>query len=172
MFGGQALHQVRGDFAFACGEFSFDRAAFAQIFKAPDASLVRRVAVQGAAGHVAPKGFAFESAVQAAHDAVVGVAAAAVEDGRNACAGAFELVGAGVEHLKTLAQQLFARGAKNLANALVAILNGAVAREHQAHGGHVKRQSVINVHGAGRVGKVREGRGRVNALRKTTYAHR
>ena len=150
VFGRQALHQVGGDFAFAGGEFGFDGASLAQVFKTPDAGFVRRVAVQGAAGHVAPKGFAFEAAVQAAHDAVVGVAAAAVEDGCNARAGALKLVGAGVEHLKTLAQQLFARGTKNLADALVAIHDGAVAREHQAHRGHVKRQSVINVHGAGR----------------------
>ena len=83
------------------------------------------------------------------------LAAAAVEDGRYARAGALKLVGAGVQQLKTLAQQLFAGGAKNLADALVAVHDGAVARKHQAHGGHVKRQSVIDVHGAGWAGQGR-----------------
>jgi hypothetical protein len=94
---------------------------------------------------MAPKGFALEAAVHPFHHPVVGVHAFGVQDGGNALAGALVFVGAGVEQLKTLANQLLAAHTKHLAYALVAVDDGAVAREHQADGGQVKGEAVIDV---------------------------
>jgi hypothetical protein len=145
LFAGQSVHQVRGDFAFAGGEFGLDGFAGREVFKGPDARFVRRVPVERSSRHMAPEGFAFEAAVHPFHDAVVGIHAFGVQDGRDALAGAFVFVDAGVEQLKTLADELLAAHAKHLANALVAVNDGAVAREHQADGGQIKGESVIDV---------------------------
>ena len=145
LFAGQAVHQVRGDLAFAGGEFGFDGFARGQVFKGPDACFVRGVAVESAARHMAPESFAFEAAVDPFHDAVVGIHAFGVQDGRDTLASALVFVGAGVEQLKALADQLFAAHTKHLAHALVAVDDGAVAREHQADRGQVKGEAVIDV---------------------------
>ena len=94
---------------------------------------------------MAPEGFAFEAAVHPFHDAVVGIHALGVQDGLDALAGAFVFVGAGVKQLKGLTNQLCAGHAKHFAHALVAVDDGAVAREHQADGGQVKGEAVIDV---------------------------
>ena len=106
VFGGQALHQVGRHLALAWREFCFHRAACAQVLKTPNAGFVRRIAVQRTSGDVAPKSLALEAAVQPFHDAVVGIGATAVEDGADAGAGAFVFIGAGVEHLERLSDEL------------------------------------------------------------------
>jgi hypothetical protein len=110
-------------------------------------------AVQGAARDVAPKRFSFESTIDALHDAVIGIQAFGIQAQFNPGARAFVFVGAGVEHLKGLPNQLLAGRAEHVTQALVAIHHGPVARQHQAHGREVKGLAVID-HGAGSQGSV------------------
>jgi hypothetical protein len=72
---------------------------------------------------MAPEGIA----AGALHDAVVGIGAVAVEDRGDARASAFKLGRTRVQHLKRLAHQQFARGAKHFAQVTVAVHHGAVA---------------------------------------------
>jgi hypothetical protein len=63
----------------------------------------------------------------ALHDAVVGIRATGIEDGGHARAQSLVFVGAGVQHLKGLPDQLLARGRKHLAQRLVAVDDRAIA---------------------------------------------
>jgi hypothetical protein len=51
---------VCGHFALAGRQLGFDRAACTEVFKAPDANLMRSLAVQRTSGDMAPEGFALE----------------------------------------------------------------------------------------------------------------
>jgi hypothetical protein len=114
----------------------------AQVLEGPDARLVRLLAIQRAAGHVAPEDFA----AGALHDAVVGVAALGVQDGRHARAQALVFVGARIEHHEGLAGEQLARPAEHVAQLDVAVHNGAVARDAESHGCELEGQPVIDVH--------------------------
>ena len=161
---GQALHHLRRHLALARRELGLGGAARAQVLEGPDAGLVRRGAVERLAAHVAPEGLAREGAVQAAeplHHAVVGIAAAGVEDRLHALADALEFGDARVEHLERLADQRIARGAEHLAQARVAVHDDAVARQHHAHRRLLEGEPVVD--------GVRRGVG-CAPLRNTTYA--
>ncbi len=118
-----------------------------------------RFAAQRAPGHVAPESLVLQPATHAFHDAVVRIGAAFAQQRRHACAQTLVLVGTGVEDLETLAHELFARGAEHLAQRLIAVNHGALARKRETHGGQVEGQAVVDVHA-----------GEGFALRITTYA--
>ena len=126
-FGGHPVHQKCGDLPFAGCQFGAHGARGTEVFKAPNACLMRRGAIQSATGDVAPKRFTFKAAIDALHHTVIGVKAFGIEAQLDSGARAFILVGAGVEHLERLANQLFAAGTKHVAQALVAVHHGAVA---------------------------------------------
>ena len=86
--------------------------------------------------------------VNTLHDAVIGVQTAGVQDRDHARADALVLVRAGVENQERLPHKLVLGGAEHFAQVLVAVHNGAVAREHQSHRRQVESELVIHVHGA------------------------
>src|SRR3989344_3249837 len=103
---------------------------------------MRGISVERTARHMAPE----DLAVGTLHDAVVGAVAFGVQNWFHVRAKALVFVGAWIKYLERLTDEHLARGAEHLAHMPVAIDHGAVARQHQAHGGHVKSESVINVH--------------------------
>jgi hypothetical protein len=111
LLGRQAFQQARGHLALARRQFGLHRPLRAQVLERPDARFVRRLAVERAAGDVAPE----HLAAGALHDAVVGVVALGVEDRRHARAQPLVFVGAGVQHHERLPDQHLAREAEHLA---------------------------------------------------------
>ena len=77
------------------------------------------------------------------HDALVGIAAAAVELGQDALAGALEFGARGVEHLEAAPDERVARGAEHLEQRLVAIDHQALARDHEPDRRLVECNAVI-----------------------------
>ena len=104
---------------------------------------MRRIAVQRPARDVAPEGFALASPINPLHDAVVGIHAGGIQDGKHARADALILVGARVKDEEGLADQLLARGAEHFADMLVAIEDRAVARQDKTYRCQIESQLVI-----------------------------
>ena len=100
--------------------------------------------VQRPSGDMAPERFSFQSPIDALHDAVVGVQTAGVQDGNHARTNTFVLVNTGVKRLKRLPVELLPGRPKHVAQVFVAVNNHPVAGHHQAHGGHVKSQVVVD----------------------------
>jgi 3-oxoacid CoA-transferase subunit A len=151
LLGGHAVEQPRRNLTLAGRQFGLHRPARAQVLERPDAGLVRGVAVQRAAGDVAPE----QLAARPLHDAVVRVVPAGVEDGGHPGAESLVLVGARIEHLERLPDEQFPVGSEHVAKLLVAVHNGTVAREHQADRGQVECHCVVNVHRANLYGILR-----------------
>ena len=140
---GQPVDQQRRDLALARGQLELQPALGRQVLEAPDAGRVRRARVECAAGHMAPEQLAGVRTADPLHDAVVGVAAAAVETGQDALAGPFELGTRGVEHLEAAADDGVARGAEHLEQCLVAVDHQALARDDEPDRRLVERNAVI-----------------------------